>query len=209
MTSLIAVENSRESGLERPIHTVQDTWHLEGLAQLPGDDIPGMPVDDRHESHPSVDQSDVRKIDPPDVVGVLGCDVPEEIRIDPVLQRSFAEIRTWMDSFDAHFPHGSLNPIPAHDESFPGKNRRNAATSEERPAGADLVDPVPKQDLLGRGKDRLIVEPGTGDTQQHGLRGERELWIVKVDKTLSIAMAQAIPDFFFNHASWVVSWPIS
>ena len=45
MASLIAVENGRESGLESPIHTVQDKRHLKCLVQFPGHDIPGMPVD--------------------------------------------------------------------------------------------------------------------------------------------------------------------
>jgi len=53
-----------------------------------------MPVNNGNQVHPSVGQSDVGKIDSPDVVEILGCDVPEEIRIDLVLQRPFAEVWT-------------------------------------------------------------------------------------------------------------------
>jgi len=105
-------------------------------------------------------------------MGILGGDVPEEIGVDPVFQRPLAEVRTRMDTGDAHLPHGGLDTLPAHDESLLGKNGRNAATAEERPAGVDLVDPVAEKDLLGRRRDRLVVEAGAGDPQQRGLGGK-------------------------------------
>ena len=77
MAPLVAVENVRESGLKSPVHTVEDKRHLERLIQRPGDDIPGMPVDDRHEVHPSVRHADVGDVDPPDVVRILGRNTPE------------------------------------------------------------------------------------------------------------------------------------
>jgi hypothetical protein len=147
--SLITVENVRESGLKSPVHTVKDKRHLERLIQRPGDDIPGIPVDDRHEVHPSVRHADVGDVDAPDMVRILGRDIPEQIGIDLVRKSPFAEIWTRMDPFDSHLSHGGPNPVSPHIKPFSPKDRRNPSTSEEGPAGVDLVDPVPERNLFG------------------------------------------------------------
>ena len=149
MAPLVAVENVRESGLKSPVHTVKNKRHLERLIQRPGDDIPGMPVDDRHEVHPSVRHADVGDVDSPDVVGILGRDIPEKIGIDLVRKSPFAEIWPRMDPFDAHLSHGGPDPVSPHIKPFSPKDRRNPSTSEEGPAGVDLVDPAPERDLFG------------------------------------------------------------
>jgi hypothetical protein len=194
--SLIAVENGRESGRKSPINIVQDKRHLKCLVQFPGHDIPGMPVDNGDQVHQSVGQSDIRNVDPPNVVRILGGDIPEEIGIDFVRKSPFAEIRPWMDPLDPHFPHGCLNKLPPHNESFPFERSRNAPTAEERPTGGDLVNPVPKRNLFWRWENRPVIEPGTRHAQKLGLGGEGEFRTVGVEQILSIGMAQAIPDFF-------------
>ncbi len=50
---------------------------------------------------------------------------------------------------------------------------------------------------------------GRAIAQKGGLRGERKLRTVWLDQPFALFMAQAIPDFFFNQANWVVNWPIS
>ena len=62
--------------------TVQDERHLPGLIELPGDDKPGMPVDNGHKIHPSLKQPDVSDVDSPDMVGILGRDIAKKIGID-------------------------------------------------------------------------------------------------------------------------------
>jgi len=151
--------------------------------------------------YPSLGQPDIRNVDAPNVVRVLGSDIPEEIGIDLVFQSPFTEIGTGMNSFNSHFPHGCLNTLSSHDESVPFENSHDAATAEERPAGVYLVNPVPKKNLFRRWKDRTVIKPGTGHAQKRGLGGEGEFRTVRVDQLFAVSMAQAIPDFFFNQAS--------
>ncbi len=166
MRSLVAVKNDRGRDRESPVHRLQDKWHLERLIQFPGDHKPGVPVDNGHPVHPSVRQTDVGNVDPPDVVRVLGREVPEEIRINLVLQGPLAEVRTRMDPFDPHLPHGGLDPRSAHAEAFSLEHGCHAATPIEWPAGVERVDPVPQGDLFGRRKSRSVIEPGAGQAQQ-------------------------------------------
>ena len=121
----------------------------------------------------------------------------------------FAEIGPRMDPFDAHLPHSGPDPLPSHDEAFPGEDGRNAATSEERPAGVDLVDPVPKPDLFLRCRDGVIVKDRSGDTSQVGGNDEGKVGILGDKPAFALCMAQLIPDFFLSQVNWVVSWPIS
>jgi hypothetical protein len=194
MASLVTVENGRHSGFKSPIHTVQEKPHFECLIELPGHDILGMPVDNGNEIHPSLSQSDIRNVDPPNVLRILGADILEEIGIDLVRKSAFTKIGTGMNPFNSHFPHSCLNTLPPHNESFPFERSRNAPTAEERPTGVDLVNPVPKRNLFWRWENRPVIEPGKGDSQQLGLGREGKLRTVGVDQILSIGMAQAIPD---------------
>ena len=109
MASLVAGENGRQSGFKSPIHTVQNKRHLKCLVQIPGHDILGMPVDNGNEVHPYLGQPDTRNVDPPNVVRILGGDIPEEIRIEIVFQGAFTEIGTGINSFNSHFPHICLD----------------------------------------------------------------------------------------------------
>ena len=146
--SLVTIENGRRSGRKGPIHRVQDKRHLQGLVQFPGEDKPGMPVNDGHQVHPSLNQADVGDVDSPDVVWILGRDIAKKIGIDLVFQRPLAEVGPGMDPFDSHFPHGGLNAGSSHRESFSFEYGRDSAASIERPPSIDLVDSVPKSHFL-------------------------------------------------------------
>ena len=146
--SLVTVENGRRSGRKGPIHGVQDKRHLQGLIQLPRDNKPGMPVDDGHEVHPAAEKSDIGNVDSPDMVRMLGCNIAKKIGIDLVFQSPLAEVGPGVDPFDSHLPHGGLDAGSSHKESVSFENGRNTATSIERPASIDLVDPVPKSHLF-------------------------------------------------------------
>ena len=209
MAPLVTVENRGERGFKGPVHTVEDKRHLQGLIQRPGDDIPGMPVDNGDKVHPSLKQADVRDVDPPDMMRVLGRDIPEQIRIDLVRKSPFAEVGTRMDPFDAHLPHGGPDPLPSHDEAFPGEDGRNAATPEERPAGVEFVDPVPKPDLFLRRRNRPIIQDRSRDPGQVGGNDEGKVGILGDKPAFALCLAQLIPDFFLSQVNWVVSWPIS
>ena len=59
MAPLVTVENDRNGGVQGLIHTREDKRHLQGLVQLPGHHIPGIPVHDRHQVHPAPEKADV------------------------------------------------------------------------------------------------------------------------------------------------------
>lgn len=189
MATLVAVENRGESGRKGPIHTIQDKRHLEGLIEYPGDDITRVPVDNGHQVHPPVRHADVSDVDPPYVVWILGSNVPEQVGIGLVLQSPFAEIGAWVDALNPHLAHRGPNPVAPHDTPFSPKDGLNPATSEERPTGIDLVDPVPERNLFGRRQDRLVIEPGTGESQKRGLCRERKLQTVAFDQVFAVTMA--------------------
>ena len=82
------------------------------------------------------------------MVRILGCNIAKKIGIDLVFQSPLAEVWPGMDPFDSHLPHGGLDAGSSHKETLPFENGRNAAAPVERPAGIDLVDPVPKSHLF-------------------------------------------------------------
>lgn len=113
MAPLVAVPDLRNVRVECPIDTVEDKGHLQGVVNLPGDDIPRIPVDDHHKIEPPAKLPDVCDIDAPNVLRVLGCDSTEQIRIDLMSQGPLAEIGAGVDFLDPHLAHCHLDTIPA------------------------------------------------------------------------------------------------
>lgn len=94
-----------------------------------------MPVDDGHEVHPSLEQSDIGDVNPPDMVRVLGHDIAKKVGIDLVLQSPLAKIGPRMDPLDSYLPHGGLDARSSHREPFTLENGCNATTPVEWPGG--------------------------------------------------------------------------
>jgi len=194
MAPLVAVPDKGMEQRQGSIDRVQDKRHLQGLIESPGNHIPGKPVDDRHEIHPAPEEPDVGDIDSPDVVGISGHRVPEEIRIDLMLQSPLAEIGTGVNPFDPHFPHGSLDGFSSHRKSVQLKDNGNPAASVKRPAGVNLVDPVFELDFRCRGPNWPIIQSRPGDSDQPCLQGQGKVGVGGRDQTSSRVMAQPIPD---------------
>ena len=136
-----------------------------------------MPIDDGHEVHPSLEQSDIGNIDAPDMVWILGRDIAKEIGIDLVFQSPLAKVGPRMDPLDSHLPHGAPDAIPPDQSPLLLERGRNPSTPEKRPAGIDLVNPVPKSDLLFRRAHRTVVRDRSGHSSQSGLIREGEIRI--------------------------------
>ena len=158
MASLVAIPDRGSGKGESPIHAVQNKGDLQGVIQFPGDDIPREPVNCCHQIHPSVEKSDIRDIDAPDMMGRAGDHVPEKIGIDPVLKVPFAEIGARMNPFDAHLPHGCLDAFPAHGKPFFLKGDGHLAAPVKGVLGIDLINPVPKPNLFFRDPHRPVIQ---------------------------------------------------
>ena len=97
----------------------QDEGQLQRLVQLPGHHVPRVPVQDRYQVHPARLQPDVRDIHTPDMVGVVGRDMPEQVGIGPLGQGPFARVGTRADAGDAHLPHVPLHALPRDQQALP------------------------------------------------------------------------------------------
>ena len=158
VAALVTVPDRRGRDIESPIHAVQDKGHLQGVINLPGDDIAREPVDGRHQIHPSVAKSNICDIDAPNMVGRAGNHASEKIRIDPVLKVPLAEIGAGVNPFDSHLPHGCLNAFPPHKDPFFLKGDGHLAASVKGVLGVDLINPVSKPNLFLRDLHRPVVQ---------------------------------------------------
>jgi hypothetical protein len=201
---LITVEDDGERRPKSPIHSLQNEWHLQRLIEGPGDHVAGIPVHDCDEVHPAFEEADVGNIDAPNMVRKLRHDIPKEIGVDLIFECALADIGAGMDPFEPHVPHRSLDGFPPDGKSFSLKNSRDPAAPIKRPLGIDFVDPVTKTDLLFGWRSRPVVESRARDPDQCGLFPQGKIGIPSFHKATTLAMAQFIPDFFFNQVSWVV-----
>ena len=202
MASLVAVPDLRNGRVERPIDTVEDKGHLQGVVKLPEDDRPRIPVDDRHQIHPPVEEPDIRDIDAPDMVRILGHDIAKKVGIDLVFQSLFTKVGARVNPLDPHLAHRRPNTIPAHGKPLLPKGGSNFPASVERRSGIDLIDPVAEKNVLRGRPHRLVIDNGSGDSGQAALVRKGEFRILFEDPAFSGLMAQLSPDFFLIQFNW-------
>ena len=168
-----------------------------------------MPINDGHKIEPPAKHPDVCDIDAPNVVRVLGCDSPEQIRIDLVSQGPLTEVGTRVDPLDPHLAHRRPDTIPAHKEPLLPKGGSDFPAPVEGPSGIDLIDPVAEKNFLRGRPHRLVIDNGSGDSGQVALVRKGEFRVIFENPAFSGLMAQLSPDFFLIQFNWVVRWPIS
>ncbi len=127
MAALIAVPYFRLVHSQSGFHRFQDEIDLQALIQLPGDDIPGIPIQDGDQIHPAALQSDVSQINAPHLIRSDDVQTAEQIRINAMLQMTLAEIGTGIDGGYSHLLHITLNRAAVNTEAFiPSENRSDA-----------------------------------------------------------------------------------
>jgi len=156
MAALITIDNSRLTSLQCSFHGLQHKADLQALIELPIDDVTGIPVHDGVQIHPAMRHSDIRDVHRPHLIRLCDFQLPEQVRIDPMLKISLAQIRTGKDGHDAHFPHVAPYGILVDPISFPIHNRSNLPVAQERVLRVQFVNPVLEANLLRRGRDRFV-----------------------------------------------------
>lgn len=169
MAPRVTVPDLRNSRFKGPVHTVEDKGHLQGVVKLPGDDIPRIPVDDRHQIHPPGEEPDISDIDAPDMVRMLGRDIAKKVGIDLVCQRLFTKVGARVNPLDPHFANRRPKTIPAHGKPLLPKDGSDFPAPVEGPSGIDLIDPVAEKNLLRGRPHRLVINNGSGNSCQLAL----------------------------------------
>lgn len=77
VAALVAVHDGGLSCGERPLHGFKHEGHLQGLIELPGYHIPGVPVQDCDEVEPPPLESDIGDVNPPNVIGASDLETSE------------------------------------------------------------------------------------------------------------------------------------
>jgi hypothetical protein len=119
MASLIAVPDDESRPKERFFYGTHDKPQFQALIKFPTDEIAGGPDNDDDQIHPSFTKPDIADIDAPKLVGDQNRPVPEKVGKDPVLLVPPGKIGAWMDPFDSHLSHVSLDGFPANFLAFP------------------------------------------------------------------------------------------
>ena len=85
---------------------------LHGIGHPPGEHLAAVPVHDRYQVHETPAHGDVRYIGRPYLVRPVNCQAPQQVRLDLVLQMRPAGLGLWVNGFQTHKPHQTLNTLP-------------------------------------------------------------------------------------------------
>lgn len=158
MAALIAIPDFRLIHSQSGFHRFQDEIDLQALVQLPGDDIPGIPIKDGDQIHPAALQSDVSQINDPHLIRPNDVQTSKQIRINAMLQMAFVEIGTRIDGGYPHLLHVTLNRAAVDTEAFiPSENRGDAPGTEHRVLGIDPIDGMFDGHFFRRRRSRLVI----------------------------------------------------
>lgn len=167
------------------------------MIKLPVDDIAGVPIHDSVQIHPSLRHADVGDVNRPYLIGLDDIQLPKQIRIDPMLQVSLAQVRPWVDCHDAHLAHVAPYGILVDSISFPIHDHCDSPVAQMRVLREYLVNPVLEANLLRGGRDRFVVKAGAIQAKQIGLNVDREFGAVPFQQVNALVSSELIRQIFF------------
>ena len=105
----------------------------------------------------------------PDVIGIAGGHLSQQIRINLVARGRLAHIGAGIYGHQTHFAHTALHPFAIDSPFLPSQVSRDPSGAVERVARKNFINPMFELDLLGRGGTGLVIQAGPAETQQFGL----------------------------------------
>lgn len=197
MAALITVNNLGLTPRQRPSHRLQHEGDFQALIDLPIDDIAGIPIHDGVQVHPAVLHTDIRDVHRPHLIRLGNQQLPEQIRIDPVLKIALAQVRAGIDGHEAHFPHVTPYGVRVNLIPFPVHNGRNLPVAQERVLRVKLINPVLEANFLRGGRDRLVIQAGAIQAEQVGLDADRVLGAIPFQQVDAFLTRQVRGQIFF------------
>ena len=105
MTPLIAVHDFRRIFAQSDLAGIQDKVNLQAVADAPGQDIAGIPVDNGHQIQPVGADGDVCNVDRPDMIGMGNVQAFQQVGVNWILWIGLARILPRINRLNPHFPH--------------------------------------------------------------------------------------------------------
>src|SRR3990172_2480485 len=139
-----------------------------------------MPIHDRHEIEVPPAHRNVRDVRAPHLVRPCDRHVPEQVREDLVLRMGTARVGTPVDRLQAHLPHQPNDSLPVDPMPLPAKHPGHLASSKDRHAQEDLVQPLHQRQILRRLTGSLVVERRAAKSQQAALPRNSEPRMVRL-----------------------------
>ena len=109
----------------------------------------------------------------------------------------FAQVRPWTDAGDTHFPHVTLAGLPVDQKAISAYLLCDAPRPIERVVCVQLVNLMLYLHLLGRWRDRLVVQARSVQTQQVSLDRHRKIRVVSLQEAHPFISRQAPGQLFF------------
>ncbi len=195
LDTLIAVDDLGRCSSQGSVERLQAEGCIQRDRHRPRYHVPTEPVHNRHQIHEPLRESDVRDIRPPDLIGSRDGQPSEQVGVPPMLRRSHAQPRLWVDGFQPHPPHEPPHSFPIDGCSDGVEPDRHPAHPIERRPGVLLIDQSHQPPVLGVLRHRLVVPRRPGQPQQLALSSDAELCMVRLDES-SQHLNPTTPPFF-------------
>src|SRR5215467_15706569 len=166
LRTLIAVENLRSADPQRVFERDQTKVDLQSVGNLPAQDVPAVPVDDRHQIDKTSQQANVSDVRAPNLIRAFNLHIAQQVRINPMLSMPLAQARLRIDRLNPHQSHQPPDPLGIDQFAFvlsqPTGHFLNAIEGALRVL---LIDQAHQAQVLRTLCRRLIVIARSGQPQ--------------------------------------------
>lgn len=174
LRALIAVEDVGLGAPECSLQGCDAEEAVQGVGEFPGEHVAAEPVHYGHQIDKAVLQPDVGDVGTPHLVGALYDHVFEQIGISFGRLSRPTQPGLGIDRLQSHYAHQTRHTLSIDAISLVLKPDRHTTRAIERRPGVLLVDETHQGQVERRRDDRLVVEAGTGESQQLTLTIHRD-----------------------------------
>ena len=130
------------------------------------------------------------------MIGSRNDDIAQPVRINAMTSRRFRQPWFWIDRFDAHQPHESLNPFAIDRPALLFQRNHHASASVKRRARVLLIQEPHQLQILRRLALRCVIPRRARQSDQLALLRDAQCLLIRVDAFAFLAQRRKIPDFF-------------
>lgn len=143
------------------------------------------------------------------MIGVLSGHIPQQVGIERILLRAFAQVGAGVDRRQPHLAHMPRHGFVIDPHAIAPQVGRDAAHTIVWASSVDGINLVFERHLLRRWPYGRVVQAGTIQAEQGGLGGEWQVAGGPFQQRQPISSRQRDGQLFFSHAKCVDSLPIS
>ncbi len=178
LAPLVAVEDPGFAESQGFLQRFQAETRVQGVGQLPGQDVAAVPVHDRHQVEETVTEADVGDVRSPNLVRGNDLQVPQKVRVNTGLFLGFAQPGLRIDRFQPHEPHEPPDSFLVHRKTGAGNQESQPSSAKERPGRVQFVNFVHQVKVLGTFSSRLVIVRGSWKPQKFALPDNRDFGTV-------------------------------